>query len=1219
MNSSPPCPPQLEPHHWHEWLVGSKVNPALTALNVRSLFGTEAYDYLLYSDKLPRRNDGRLSSGILQSYGHIEAGGWWSSGVDVLSPTFDASLWGCFKPDTPRISVDKGKPIKYEHPPKVDTELFALKVTWAIGLKIARRLNHEQEYAQRLLHEYRRLKQGTQGKDNGVEPKAGHNQRTSGRGFKNAPDRQKQKNQNHDAVASFLIEGAIAHLRHLEDQFFWRWVLDTPSIPVTVTEGAKKAGSLLSAGYAALALPGIWGGYRQPKDGQGNKIGNQKLIPQLEAFAGAGREVVFVFDSDTKPKTIANVRKALALTGKLLQQQGCKVSVVTWSYPEKGVDDLIAALGAECFHALYDDRISLEGFQLLELTDLSPYVNWRVNQRYLGSVVSHQSSVINTQSTLNTQHSSNQLLAVNSQHSAISSDQASLMTDLSPPDNAQIIGIKSAKGTGKTEWLTNIVEGAVANGQRVLVLSHRVQLGQALCARFGIDYVTEFRCSETKGVFGYGLCVDSLHEKSVARFNPADWEGALVIVDEAEQVFWHLLNSSTCQHNRVPILKSLKEVLRMAVAGGGKIWLADADLSPIALQYTQQLLGFPSPTWVVENQHVPNVGQRRCFLYEDNDPSNLVNELVKHIKDGGKPFVFTGAQKISSKWGTQNLESYLARKFPDKRILRIDSESISEPGHPAYGCISHLNEVLGQYDVVIASPAIETGVSVDLRGHFTTVWEIAQGVQTVDSVCQTLARLRENVPRHVWAAHRGLNVVGNGSTNVKGLLASQHKLAKANIQLLREADDLDLDLFEPNFQKESLLAWAKRACVVNAGMRRYREAIAQKLVAEGYELVRFQIEEDALANAEEVKEEIKETKNLNYEQHRIEVSHAESVTEAELLELKDKRAKTKAERLKQRKGELTKRYGGEITPSLVEKDDLGWYPKLRLHYYLTVGAEFLRDRDKRSLLKMAEAGEGSVFKPDVNKRLRGAKTKTLEIINLTQFLDPEQEFTSESLTDWQNTLISQRHDIKTLTGISISPDKDETPIQLAQRFLTQLLGLKLKCVGKRGERGSQIRVYRGCSPNPDGRQEIFERWWSRDRSLLEREAQAVTVPTPAENVKNDTVATLSINTYIPTETVATEQGDTETSSQNLDLPEISGTPNQQTEPPSSRTLQTGESVLIYHPFYEDRYKWSIKGIIQKVAQHATDCWEVLVDGVVRKVWYREWLFPATEGKGFDST
>ena len=36
---------------------------------------------------------------------------------------------------------------------------------------------------------------------------------------------------------------------------FWRAVKDS-SIPVIVTEGAKKAGSLLSAGYAALSIPG---------------------------------------------------------------------------------------------------------------------------------------------------------------------------------------------------------------------------------------------------------------------------------------------------------------------------------------------------------------------------------------------------------------------------------------------------------------------------------------------------------------------------------------------------------------------------------------------------------------------------------------------------------------------------------------------------------------------------------------------------------------------------------------------------------------------------------------------------------------------------------------------------------------------------------------------------------------------------------------------------
>ena len=1204
MNSSPSCPPQIEPHHWLEWVLGSQIEPALAALNLRSLSGDEAYDYLLYSDKLSRRNDGRLSSGLLRCYEHIEAGGWWSSGVDLLDPTLEASLWGCFKPDTPRLHLDNQKAVKYEHPPKVSTEIFALRVTWAIGAKIAKRNNHDQAYCQRLLQAVRSSQRKVQsqeesrstGKNPCLDSSSGSNERTSRRGFGNSSNRPKQTGSNHSSVAPFLVEEALSKFGQEEDQEFWRWTLKTPEMPLFITEGAKKAGSLLTAGYAAIALPGIWGGYRQPKDEQGNRVGKPKLIPQLEAFAGAGREVVFVFDSDTKPKTVASVRKAILTTGKLLQQKGCKVSVITWSYPEKGVDDLVAALGVNCFHALYHDRISLEEFELLELLDLSPYVNLRVNQRYLGSVNTHQSSVI--------------------------SNQTPLMTDLSARADAKIVALKSAKGTGKTEWLTRQVEKALANGQRVLVASHREQLAIFTGNRFSIDYRRELRTSQTKGVFGYSLCVDSLHPEGNPPFNPEHWEGAVVVIDEVEQVIWHLLNSNTCLSHRVAILKCFKELLQTVVSTGGQIYIADADLSPLSLRYIQQLIGYPVTTWVVENTYNPNQGKRQLFTYEGHNPSQLVADLVKAIGEGEKPFIMTGAQKLKSKWGTQNLEAYLKKKFPQKRILRIDSESVSNPEHQAYGCMGNLNALLPLYDIVIASPTIETGVSIDIKRHFTSVWAIAQGTQTVEAVCQALARVRDDVPRHLWAAERGLEKVGNGATFLKALLNSQHKLCKANIQLLMVADaDDEFTGLDTDFQPESLNTWAKRACLVNRGMKQYREFIIKKLIKEGYEVDPQPPTQDdeGGVTAREVKTEVKETQQENYQLHCEEVAAAETPSPSEQAELERRQAKTTTERQRQRKGELVKLYGDEITPLLVSKDDQGWYAKLRLHYYLTIGAQFLTERDKRRLLKMIKAGEGSVFKPDVNKQLRGAKTKTLEIINLTQFLDPEREFTSESLADWQNTLISQRYDIKTLTGISISPDKDETPIQLAQRILSQLFGLKLECIGKRGERGSQIRVYRGCSPNPDGRQEIFERWWERDLLSVEKETQAVTAPVPRENVTDDTVSTLSINTYIPTETVDTNEVDTEAIPQKLDPPENFQPPNQQTEPPSSRTLQTGESVLIYHPFYEDRFKWSIRGIIQKVAQHATDCWEVLVDGVVRKVWEREWLFPATEGKGFDST
>jgi putative DNA primase/helicase len=43
-----------------------------------------------------------------------------------------------------------------------------------------------------------------------------------------------------------------------EDLEFWDWFLST-GLPLIITEGAKKAAALVSAGYPAIALNGVWG------------------------------------------------------------------------------------------------------------------------------------------------------------------------------------------------------------------------------------------------------------------------------------------------------------------------------------------------------------------------------------------------------------------------------------------------------------------------------------------------------------------------------------------------------------------------------------------------------------------------------------------------------------------------------------------------------------------------------------------------------------------------------------------------------------------------------------------------------------------------------------------------------------------------------------------------------------------------------------------------
>lgn len=975
-------PPHINESHFHEWVFESGIDPELTKINLISLDGYEPLEYLLYGlSSSERRNDGRLRDRWLNRYQNAFLGGWWCNGVDIL--TGEDLQWGCFKPDTPyRYSLVRGfdpnippkiKTIKYEHPPKTNTGIFALKIPLHIWQKIS--------------------------------------------------DRQE----------SVPLPFNITVTPGGEASGFWQWLLSNTQIPLLVTEGAKKAGALLSAGYAAIAIPGIFNGYRQPKDESGNKIDFPFLIPQLKAFAQAGREIIFCFDQDTKLKTIQNVRGAVARTGGLLAQQGCKVSVINWDYPEKGVDDLIVAHGADCFEDCYKARVPLSKYNLGSFTDLSKYKPLKVNERYLGD-------------------------------------------NLIPPSNAQIIGLRSPKGSGKTEWLSRVVEGFNMEGKRILIITHRIQLTKTSCSRFGIDHIEEVKTSLTKGALGYGLCIDSLHPNSMARFDPSEWEGATVILDEVEQVIWHLLDSTTCQSERVVIIQTFQELLRTVIATGGKIYLSDADLSAIALDYLQALIGFPVKTWVVDNVY-QRAKKRKLISYSGNDPTELVAALVKAISLGEKPIVHTTGQKAKSKYGSINLESYLKKQFPHLKILRIDRESVAEPNHPAYGCMENLNQLLSSVDVVICSPVIETGVSIDIKGHFTSVWAIAYGVQTVDAVCQTVERLRDDVPRHIWVKKTAKNNrVGNGSTSIKSLLRSQHKLTIANIFLLNQAGiSEDFDDLDVNFSPESLIAWAKRACLINAGKNNYRDEVISKLLSEGYELL-FKHEQSEKADS--IKDGLKQTCKENYQHYCTKVAEAATPSDEELEELSNKISKTEEERAIERKGNLSKLYGVEVTPTLVEKDDNGGYQQLQLHYYLSVGAAYLAERDKRSLNKIKQQGNGKAFKPDLNKKQLLAQVEALKLIGIQQFLNSEAEFTKDNLVQWFETVIKYRHHLKTILGVTINPEKDSA-IAVAQRLLKKL-GLQLNFKHQIRIGGKPTRIYSGCQLDLDGRSQVFQYWLSKE-------------------------------------------------------------------------------------------------------------------------------------------
>jgi hypothetical protein len=709
--------------------------------------------------------------------------------------------------------------------------------------------------------------------------------------------------------------------------------------------------------------------------------------------------------------------------------------VARWGKSYKGVDDLIDATGEDELDRVYQERISLDQYKIENFSALTP--DLKINERYIPQ-------------------------------------------SLEVPESAKIMGVKAPKGTGKTEWIAAKIEPLLAKGDRVLVLTHRVQLGLELSSRFGVNYRSELAKSEDGSLLGYVLCIDSLHGKANPRFNPNDWETTTIIIDECEQVFWHLLNCPTCEQYRVKIIDSLRELLRIAVSTGGKIYLADADLSQNAISYVQSLIGYPVESFILENTYKSPL-KRDLYLFDGNDPSSLIQELEIALSSGQKAIIHTDGQKHKSKWGTRNLEYYIKKKYQNLKILRLDSESVSDRSHPAYGCMGNINQILSQYDLVICSPVIETGISININ-HFDAVFAISHGVQSVDGFAQALARVRADIPRYIWVSEYSPNRIGNGSTDLKQLLAGEHFKAKNTIRTLQSVGLREIPEFtfleDGEKYSPSLTLWGKNAVRINLEAVKYRESVIKKLENEGYNITL--IAPGDKESIEALKDEIKEAKNENYSEHKQAVLDADSLSNSEYNSLKEKRELSEGERNQLKRARIERTYGINLTDELITKDDNNWYPQIRLHYFLTIGNDFLANRDQKKLNDSIENGEGKIFKPDMNRSLLSAKIQLLKLLNIEQFFGTEKEFTGDSLADWIEKFKNPRiiSQIKSILGFTLS--MKDTAISFAQRLL-RLLGLKLICVGqRRREDGSRYRLYHGCDPLADGRGEVFDRWIERD-------------------------------------------------------------------------------------------------------------------------------------------
>ena len=304
--------------------------------------------------------------------------------------------------------------------------------------------------------------------------------------------------------------------------------------------------------------------------------------------------------------------------------------------------------------------------------------------------------------------------------------------------------VRSPKGTGKTEWLGQLVKMFRGVGVSVLMIGHRRALISATSHRIGLtSYLgdTDGESGTTRSVVAptshYAICVDSL-----PKMNPKADHYDVVLIDEVEQVFAHLL-SETLKEDRREAL----HILRHYLLNAKSLYVLDADLSNVTIELLHAVFGENSPAYqAIVNQWQPT--DRKVHLYDGMKFDLLAGELAASLERQERCFVCSNSKKL-----IEELHSGLAKHVtrPLKTLL-ITSDNSQKAEIQAI--IRNIKIEALEYDAIFTSPALGTGIDITFKDDaqlIDTVFGFFRGrINTHFDIDQQLSRVRNPKRICVW-------------------------------------------------------------------------------------------------------------------------------------------------------------------------------------------------------------------------------------------------------------------------------------------------------------------------------------------------------------------------------------------------------------------------------------------------------------------------------------
>jgi hypothetical protein len=328
--------------------------------------------------------------------------------------------------------------------------------------------------------------------------------------------------------------------------------------------------------------------------------------------------------------------------------------------------------------------------------------------------------------------------------------------------------IRSPKGSGKTESLTEIIRNLVVSkdfrtledaenvdpdepprsyhtNYKILLIGHRQALIRQLCKRLGLNcYLDDnkFDFQEVKRRRKrYGVCLDSL-------WKVRDIDYDLIIIDECEQVLAHLLSDTMKRR------ESIYTMLRYVISSATNVVALDADLGWTSYLTLSEMRDITTPTaakdnrlWLIINEHAADKSPIEIYSSKDD----LIGRMMMDVAEGKKLFVAANSKRL-----IERLHASIKEKFGDRISFAVTSAN-SRTDEAQYN-IMNFTETYEKYNVVLCSPSLGTGIDITFEGHEQIV-DCCYGffeslINTHLDIDQQIRRVRHPQSVRVWVSPR---------------------------------------------------------------------------------------------------------------------------------------------------------------------------------------------------------------------------------------------------------------------------------------------------------------------------------------------------------------------------------------------------------------------------------------------------------------------------------